>query len=106
MLNLRPHRLWWRSAVRGYTDAQGFYHEGAERWQGDIPCHARPAGRANEISYADGTTRRYSYSVYLDSTAPNIELGTRVRLRLSDGSEREYEVLGWFRYQTHCKLWL
>lgn len=106
MKTLRPHTLAIRTTSRGHRDSEGFYHKGQERWVGAIPCHARPAGRANEITYADGTTVRYSYSVYLDSGSPALVLGDWVRLSLTDGTQAEYRVLGVFRYQTHTKVWL
>lgn len=106
MLNLRPHRLSRLVVSGGYTDSDGFYHKGAERCEGDVPCHARPAGKANEIVYEDGTTKRYSYSVYLDRDKAYFSLGDRVRLYLGEAQVLELEVLGLFNYQTHCKLWL
>lgn len=106
MIRLRPHTLQYCSRSHGYRDAEGFFHQGEERWSGRTPCHARPAGAADVIKYPDGTTERYRYNVYLDLIKDIIRVGDRVRLTLSDGSSEEYRVLGAFYYQTHIKLWL
>ncbi|MDO4691895.1 MAG: hypothetical protein Q4A64_03370 [Porphyromonadaceae bacterium] len=105
-INLRPHVLSYRVASNGHKGDDGFYRKGVERWEGEIPCHARPSGKANEITYPDGSTKRYSYVVYYDTSYRDFALGDRVRIALGDGGTRNLEVLGFFRYQTHCKLWV
>lgn len=107
VLSLKPHRLSYLVAEPGYEDDNGDYHEGESRWEGSIECDAVPAsGKANEVTFDDGTVHKYSYTVYLPSDCREFSIGDRVRIRLLGGVEREYEVKGFQRWQLQCKMWV
>lgn len=80
----------------------------SETWSDYIECDAVPAGKANERAFDDGVRRAYSYTIYLRSDCPEFVLGQSIELwqRDSEMSRKEYEVLGFVRYQLQSKLWV
>lgn len=106
VLNRNPHRLQYLISSLGYEDEDGNYHSDKEYWEGDIPCDAVPVGKAEEKVFEDGVVRKYSYTVYLPSNCQTFSIGDRVKIRLSGGIEREFEVKGFHRYQLQCKIWV
>ena len=101
-----PHTLRYQTAIVGFEDDNGDWHEGLEAWSDPIPCHAVAAGRANEITFPDGTTDTYSYAVgRLPSDCREFKTGDRVLLNIF-GTETEYEVKGFHRYQLQSKIWV
>ena len=106
ILDDRPHRLQYQITTGGYEDDNGDYHPGKSEFVGDIPCRNVPSGKAEEREFEDGVVRTYSSVVRLDSDCREFSIGERVKLFLLGGITREYEVKGFHRYQTHCKLWV
>lgn len=106
VLNPKPHRLKYFVAESGGEEAEGNHHPGEGRWEGDIPCDAVPAGKAEEREFEDGVVRSYSYTVYLPRDTRTFTIGDRVRILLLEGLEREFMVKGFHRYQMQCKLWV
>ena len=106
ILDDRPHRLQYLVSTPGYEDDNGDYHKGESHYEGDIPCRNVPAGKAEERQFEDGVIRRYSSIVRLDADCREFSIGDSVKLFLLNGVEREYEVKGFHRYQTHSKLWV
>lgn len=104
ILDPRPHRLSYLVQGQGQTLPGGDYQPAPAEWQGLIPCNGVPAGRVAERTFDDGITRRYSYTIDLDTTARDFELGERIRLDTRSGRV-ELEVKGYARYQTYCRIW-
>lgn len=101
-----PHTLSYLVASEGYEDDNGDWHEGESGWSEPIKCHAVPAGKANEITFADGTTSTYSYTIgRLAPDCREFQIGEKVKLNVL-GIEREFTVKGFHRYQLQSKLWV
>lgn len=106
VIDLIPHTLSYLHVSAGYEDENGDWHDGSEEWSEPIKCHAVPAGAANEITFADGTTARYSYTVgRLEPDCREFAIGEKVRLDVC-GLVREFQVKGFHRYQLQSKLWV
>lgn len=106
VIELKPHLLSYLVVEPGYEDDNGDYHEGSSSWSKPLECHAVPAGAADEITFADGTTSHYSYVVgRLDAGCREFKIGEDVKL-IIDGMERKFQVKGFHRYQSQSKLWL
>lgn len=106
VIGLKPHLLSYRVISDGYEDDNDDWHEGSESWSKPMECHAVPAGRANEITFADGTTSTYTYTVgRLDPDCREFQIGEDVRLDVN-GIVREFSVKGFHRYQLQSKLLL
>lgn len=106
ILDDRPHRLQYQVTTPGYEDENGDYHQGESHYEGDIPCRNVPSGKAEERTFEDGIVRKYSAVVRLDANCREFTIGERVKLILLGRVEREYDVKGFHRYQTHSKLWV
>lgn len=106
ILDDRHHRLQYEVTTPGYEDDNGDYHPGTSEFVGDIPCRNVPSGKAEEREFEDGVVRTYSSVVRLDTDCREFSIGERVKLFLLGGITREYDVKGFHRYQTHCKLWV
>lgn len=106
VIELKSHLLSYRVIEDGYEDDNGDWHEGSESWSEPIKCHAVPAGRANAITFADGTMSTYTYTVgRLSPDCREFKIGEDVRLTIDD-VEREFQVKGFHRYQLQSKLWV
>ena len=106
VVNPIPHSLSYLISVPGFEDDNGDWHNGSEEWSEEIPCHAVPAGQANLITYEDGKTATYSYTVgRLDKKCREFLIGEKVKLKVAD-KERIFTVKGFHRYQLQSKLWL
>ena len=107
VLNTTPHWL-WTCEGEGYDDAKGNYHDGGSEWKKYVKCDIVPNGQAKELSMPDGSTKTYSYVIYVyDMKCRDFELGELVRLTVfGKDDKREYEVLGFHRYQHQCKIWV
>lgn len=106
VLNVYPHRLQYLDISPGHEDDNGDYYEGESEWKGMIHCDAVPSGKAEEKVFEDGVTRSYSYTVYLPYNCRQFNIGDRVKIWLLGGTEREFEVKGFHRYQKQCKMWV
>lgn len=101
-----PHTLSYFVASEGYEDDNGDWHEGESGWSEPIACHAVPAGKADLITYADGTTSHYSYEIgRLEPNCREFQIGEKVKLNVL-GIEREFTVKGFHRWQYQSKLWV
>ena len=106
VIGLTPHTLSYLVITEGYEDDNGDWHEGGSEWSEPIECHAVPAGRANEITFADGQTATYTYAVgRLSPDCREFKVGEQVRLDVC-GIVREFSVKGFHRYQLQSKLWV
>lgn len=106
VLDLKPHLLSYLVTTEGYEDDNGDWHEGSTNWGNPIKCHAVPAGRANEITFADGQTSSYTYTIgRLSPDCREFKIGEDVKLIIDD-IEREFQVKGFHRYQLQSKLWV
>ena len=107
VLNMTPHWLWTRENV-GYNDGKGNYHQEQQDWRKYVKCDIMPAGKSNEITLPDGSTRTYSYVIYVyDRKCRDFDLGELVRLTaFGKDDDTEYEVVGFHRYQHQCKIWV
>lgn len=104
--DLRPHRIALLTQTEGYEDSNGDWHEG-KTLQGEwMACHAVPGGPASCATFPDGTIFSYSYAISgLAPDCPEFGIGQKIRLDLH-GTERDYEVKGFFRYMLQGKLWV
>ena len=106
VINLTPHTLRYCNITNGYEDGNGDWHEGTEDWSDPVKCHALPSGSANEITFPDGTTSKYSYTIErLPRDCRDFAVGEKVRLEIL-GKEMEFQVKGFHRYQLQSKLWV
>lgn len=106
VIELKPHLLSYLETTPGFEDDNGDWHEGSTSWSKPFECHAVPAGAANEITFADGSTFHYSYIVgRLDADCREFKIGEDVKL-IIEGMERKFQVKGFHRYQLQSKLWL
>ena len=106
VINLIPHTLSYRVTADGYEDDNGDWHEGKAGWSDPIECHAVPSGKADLITYADGTTAHYSYEVgRLAPDCREFQIGEDVKLNVL-GIERVFQVKGFHRYQLQSKVWV
>ncbi len=106
VINPIPHTLSYLVVSDGYEDDNGDWHKGTSGWSDPMECHAVPAGQANEITFADGTTGTYTYTVgRLDPDCREFQIGEKVRLNVC-GIEREFQVKGFHRYQLQSKIWV
>lgn len=106
ILDLKPHLLSYLIVDPGYEDDNGDYHEGSTRWSEPLKCHAVPAGAANQITFADGQTAIYTYTVgRLSPDCREFQIGEDVKLMI-DGMERMFQVKGFHRYQLQSKIWV
>ncbi len=106
VIDLIPHTLRYCTVSDGYEDERGDWHEGTETWSDPIDCHAVPAGVANERTYADGTTYKYSYTIgRIETKHKDFSIGEKIRLNVF-GKEMEFQVKGFHRYQAQLKIWV
>ena len=106
VIDFRPHTLRRLIITPGEEDADGDWHPGTESLSEPLRCHAVAAGRAAEITFPDGTTAAYRYTVgRLPPDCAEFRIGDRVMLRIGD-SECEYSVKGFHRYQLPSKIWV
>lgn len=106
VIELKPHSLSYRIATDGYADDNGDWHEGEPGWSDPIECHAVPSGKADLITYADGTTAHYSYEVgRLAPDSREFQIGEDVKLNVQ-GIERVFQVKGFHRWQLQSKIWV
>ena len=107
VIELKPHTLSFLHTSDGYEDDNGDWHEGQTQWcECGIECHAVAAGSANELTYDDGTTAHYTYTVgRLSPDCREFKIGERVRLHIGN-IVREFTVKGFHRYQLQSKLWV
>lgn len=106
VVNTKPHSLQYLVTTQGYEDEDGYYQEGESHWEGNIPCDAVPAGKAESKEFEDGVIRSYTYTVVLPASCRTFTVGDRVKITHLGGIEREYEVKGFQRYQLQCKIWV
>lgn len=106
-LDFKPCKLSYLVIVEhGHEDENGDYIEEVCRWDGNISCGYVPAGKANEITFEDGSIRKYSYTVTLPANCREFTIGDRVRIQMIGGLMREFSVLGFQRYQLQSKMWI
>lgn len=106
VLRLNPHKLSVLFVRDGYEDGNGDWHQGELEWGEPVDCHAIPAGQANQITFNDGTTANYSYTIGgLNPNMEELKIGDRVLLIIGN-DKIEYSVKGFHRYQLQCKIWI
>lgn len=108
MLDFRPHTLQVVTFTSGGFDEYGVPQPDTESTE-DVPCRIVPNGSARELTFSDGTSHVYSFTVYLNQDCRKFDIGEKVRLIGLDGlvdSDREYKVLGFFRNQLNACLWV
>lgn len=134
--SVAPCYLRYKILQEGSTDSNGNPVESGEHWSEEIPCDAVVAGKANERTFEDGERRAYSYTIYLRADCPDFLLGQSIELRKRDENDskvgaspnglaqpteaefgnmskanvendsRQYQVLGFARYQLQAKIWV
>lgn len=106
VIDLIPHRMAYLISQGGYEDVNGDWHQEYEEWSDFIPCHAVESGSANLISYSDGSTAKYSYTIgRLPVKIKDFSIGERIKLDIF-GKIEEHTVKGFHRYQLQSKLWV
>lgn len=110
VLSLKPHAIQFQNGTEGYEDDNGDYHDGTSVWVTIQDCDIVPNGEAYTITLADGTQKEYNYTIYLKNDCKGFELGEKVRLLFfGEGQKegmKEYQVLGFHRYQLQSKMWI
>ena len=124
VLDLAPHVLSYCVSSKGYTDEDGDYHKGGTEWVDNYcRCDVVPSGKENVITYDDGTSGYYEYSVY--NLPPDcrefkrgdkikiaffgsdeFKRGDKIKIAFFGSDEKEFEVKGFHRYQHQCKMWI
>lgn len=106
VIELKPHSLSYLETTPGFEDDNGDLHKGISQWSRPLKCHAVPAGAANIIAYADGSTGHYSYVIgRLDRECREFKIGEDVKI-IIDGIERRFQVKGFHRFQLQSKIWV
>lgn len=101
----RPHTLWILCHFDGYEDDDGHFHKGTDKWVEYMRCDVVPSSvSANIITYDDGRTSTYEYTVYLSPICRDFQVGERVRLTRFCEETETFKVKGFQRYQHQCKL--
>lgn len=106
VLQLKPCRLSYLTSSEACEDENGDLINGNSQWEGDIECGSVPAGKSNERKFEDGNIKAYSYTLTLPANCRDFAIGDRIKLRFIDHTEREFQVLGFHRYQLQCKMWV
>lgn len=108
VLSLKPHILEYEVKTKeGYEDSIGDFHEGKTEWVGKIECDAvSSGGKANQITFEDGSVHGYSYTIYLKPNVREFVVGEKVRITLYGGIKKVFSVKGFQRYQLQAKLWV
>lgn len=110
VLKLKPHILEVLAISGEYEDENGDFHAGDGNWVTYSKCDAVPSGKAEEIALPDGSTMKYSYTIYLPKDAREFLVGEKVRLLFfKEGvlqEKKEFSVKGFHRYQHQCKMWV
>lgn len=105
ILNFKKHKITPIIVTKGYEDDNGDYFTGTTTNGEPEMCNAVPNGKANEITFEDGVSKKYAFECKLSADCREYSLGERVILQ-REGREGEYEVLGFIRHQHSSKLWL
>lgn len=106
-ISLKPHAIQYQIGGDGYEDEFGNYHDEKSEWVTINDCDIVPNGEAKTIALQDGTQKEYSYTIYLPNNCREFELGEKVRLIIfGKQSTKEFEVLGFHRYQLQSKMWV
>lgn len=105
VLNRLPNTISRQIVSEGYKDENGDWHEGFKSWSEPMRCDAVPAGKANTITYEDGSTSTYSFTVYMAPGDYGFEIGDTVSL-VRYGQEHILRVKGVHPYQHQYKLWV
>ncbi len=109
MLDFRPHTIQVATIVSGGGfDENGMPIPDVGTWE-SIPCRIEPNGTGNKVVYIDGIATNYSFTVYLDQDCREFQKGEKVKLVGLDGevgNDKQFEVLGFFRFQLNARLWV
>lgn len=95
-----------KHTVETHEDANGNLVEGESYYDEPFECTAEPSGAANTMTFQDGQTKKYSYTVHVGQDCPDYHIGDVVKITFHDGREHEYTVLGFHRYYIKGKLWV
>lgn len=113
ILDMKAHRLYYYSpGSGGYEDEDGLWHKGGDgEYVRYLKCNAVPAGQPNEITYEDGSTEFYSYTIILGPKCKDFVKGDKIKVefwerRPNERKEKEFVVKGFQRYQHQCKIWV
>ena len=107
VLDFRPHNLYYEEVEEGYYDEDGDYVPGTSEWKYCCRCGAQPPNRENPtIQIPDGRIVEFDYTLTLPENVRYFEYGERVRLKMFNDPEREYNVVGFDRYQHFAKLYI
>lgn len=105
VLRRMPNTIMRQIVSEGYKDEKGDWHEGEKSWSEPMLCDAVPAGKANVITYEDGSTATYTFTVYMNPGDYGFKLGDTVSLNRY-GHEYILTVKGVHPYQHQYKLWV
>lgn len=106
MLKLRPHILQYEVKSNGHEDENGDWHPGTSSFEGNIPCRYELNGKANTITFEDGSSYAYQYMVYLNQNCKSLSYGDTVRILKEGVVVCTKKVQGFNRGQLNAKLWL
>lgn len=107
ILDFRPHKISYLVRSKGYEDENGDYHAGESKWVSCGKCDAVPNGKEESVVYDDGVVGKYTYTLYLSTRCREFKKGERVRIEFYSSSKvLEFDVLGFHRFQHHCRLWV
>lgn len=112
VLDFRPHRLYlYSESASGYEDEDGLWHNGGQgTFEKYLQCNAVPSGQPNVITYEDGTTDFYEYTIIVGKKCTDLVKGNKIKVVFWEGKsnsyEKEFTVKGFQRYQHQCKIWV
>lgn len=106
VLKFKTHKLYYYEDTEGYEDENGDYIKGGSEISSNyFECDAVPAGKADERTFEDGETRKYSFTCYLKPNVREFNIGEKVRLE-RQGKTYEFMVKGYMPYQHQTKVWV
>lgn len=105
VIAIKPHKLVQIIYTAGYEDENGDFYEGRRKCGISEDCDAVPAGKPNEITFADGSTHHYTFQCVMKPDCRQYFIGERVLLR-REQANYELVVIGFVRYQHQAKVYL
>lgn len=106
VLKRNPDTLSYLVVEDAYEDMNGDFHKGKSYWEGEYRCDAVSNSKAQKITFADGTKYEYAYEVHLPHNVREFRVGEKVKITFFGGTEAEFTVQGFHRFQKQSKIWV
>lgn len=101
-----PHTLIVYVPVEGTRDASGNWSISEEPSATTFECRDEPNTRGGLIQLTDGSTFKYSSTIYLPAGTPMIPSGVKVTATDANGVRMVGVVKRFSTDGNHCRLWV